>query len=275
MSRLASELRLRGGVVRTSVLSDAGCTRGECERALSSGVIIRPGRGWLAVSDADPLLIAAARNGVVLTCVTQAKRLGLWVLKDDRPHVAARANSGRAPTSSTTVHWCTPPLPRHPDHLVDPIENVLVIAARCMPHEQALVVWESALRQGITTRQAVERLALPPAARRLLADADPFADSGLESLAVPRLRWMRLPLRRQIWVFGHRVDLLIGERLVLQTDGAHHVGAQRDQDIAHDAELMLLGYHVIRVGYRQVVDHWEEVQDRIMRAVAQGLHLAR
>ena len=106
-------------------------------------------------------------------------------------------------------------------------------------------------------------------------EADPFADSGLESLAVPRLRWLQLPLRRQIWVFGHRVDLLIAERLVLQIDGAHHVGAQRDQDIAHDAELMLLGYHVIRVGYRQVVDHWEEVQDRIMRAVAQGLHLAR
>lgn len=46
-------------------------------------------------------------------------------------------------------------------------------------------------------------------------------------------------------------------------------------DIAHDAELMLLGYHVIRVGYSQVVDRWHEVQALIMRAVAQGVHLAR
>lgn len=38
---------------------------------------------------------------------------------------------------------------------------------------------------------------------------------------------------------------------------------------------MLLGYHVIRVDYRQVVDRWHTVQDVIMRAVAQGLHLAR
>jgi hypothetical protein len=35
-----------------------------------------------------------------------------------------------------------------------------------------------------------------------------------------------------------------------------------------------MGYHVIRVGYQQVINEWEHVQDLIMRAVAQGLHLA-
>ncbi|HYP73948.1 MAG TPA: DUF559 domain-containing protein, partial [Microbacterium sp.] len=74
---------------------------------------------------------------------------------------------------------------------------------------------------------------------------------------------------------GHRVDFLIGARLILQIDGGTHVGAQRDSDIRHDAQLMLLGYHVIRVGYDQVVGRWHEVQDLIMRAVAQGLHLPR
>lgn len=109
----------------------------------------------------------------------------------------------------------------------------------------------------------------------MLAAAEVWSDSGLETIVVPRLRWMRLSLRRQIWIAGHRVDLLIGERLVLQIDGGHHVGAQRDADNAHDAALMLLGYHVIRVGYRQVIHQWEQVQDVLMRAVAQGLHLAR
>lgn len=78
----------------------------------------------------------------------------------------------------------------------------------------------------------------------------------------------------QIWIAGHRVDLLIARRLVLQIDGGHHVGHQRDLDNAHDAELALLGYHVIRVGFDQIVNHWEVVQDLIMRSVAQGLHLA-
>ncbi|HBR89733.1 MAG TPA: DNA/RNA helicase, partial [Microbacterium sp.] len=105
--------------------------------------------------------------------------------------------------------------------------------------------------------------------------ADQFADSGLETFVVPRLRWLGLPLRCQIWLHGHRVDLLIGERIALQIDGGHHVGAQRAADIAHDADLMLRGYHVIRVTYVQVTEQWPEVQERIMLAVAQGLHLAR
>ena len=102
----------------------------------------------------------------------------------------------------------------------------------------------------------------------------PWSDSGLESFVVPRLKWMRLPIRPQVWISGHRVDFLIGDRLVLHIDGGHHVGTQRETDIEHDAQLMLLGYHVIRVGYGQVVDRWHTVQDLIMRAVAQGLHRA-
>jgi hypothetical protein len=36
-----------------------------------------------------------------------------------------------------------------------------------------------------------------------------------------------------------------------------------------------LVYQVVRVGYFQVVERWHEVQDVIMRAVAQGLHQIR
>jgi very-short-patch-repair endonuclease len=90
-----------------------------------------------------------------------------------------------------------------------------------------------------------------------------------------RLRWLRLSIRVQIWIAGHRVDTLIGERLVLQIDGRHHVGRQRSEDIRHDAELMLMGYRVIRVSYPQVMFEWAAVQDLIMRAVAQGHHRAR
>jgi very-short-patch-repair endonuclease len=85
---------------------------------------------------------------------------------------------------------------------------------------------------------------------------------------------MRLRIIPQAWIAGHRVDFLIGERLVLQIDGGHHVGKQREDDIRHDAELRLSGYTVIRVGYRLIIDDWPAVQDLVMRAVAQGLHLA-
>ncbi|WP_434810583.1 endonuclease domain-containing protein [Microbacterium sp. bgisy189] len=228
----------------------------------------------MATVDADPFLVAAARTGVILTCVTQARRLGLWVLRDERPHVAAAAHAGHV-SADAVIHWHAPTIPRHPDDLVDPIENVLVTVARCQPHEAALAVWESAMRSGLVDRGVLLRLDLPPAARRLCAEARPFADSGLETLFPTRLRWLKLPMLQQAWILGRPVDLLIGERLVVQIDGGHHVGAQRAADIEHDALLMLRGYHVIRVTYAQIVDDWATVQRLIAGAVSQGLHLAR
>lgn len=166
-------------------------------------------------------------------------------------------------------------MPRSPDALEDTLPNVLVSVARCQPEEVALAVWESALNKKLVVREALDALSLPGCARRLLAQATPFADSGLESFVIPRLRWMRVRILPQIWVHGHRVDFLIGERLVFQVDGATHTGAQREADIRHDAELMLLGYHVVRVGYRQVIDDWPAVQWILMQAIAQARHRAR
>jgi very-short-patch-repair endonuclease len=264
-----------GGVVRVRALADAGWSRRAIDRALEAAAIIRVRSGWVRTPAADPLLSAAARHGVVLSCVTQARRLGLWVLKDEGVHVAAHSHAGRVGPVAAVVHWSRPLVPRHPDALVDPVDNVLGLVASCQPFETALAVWESALNKGLVDLHGLRRLKLPPAGRRLAEEVTPFADSGLESFAIPRLRWLRLPMRRQVWIRDRRVDLLIGDRLVLQIDGGHHVGAQREADIAHDAQLMLLGYHVIRVGYGQMIDRWHEVQDAIMRAVAQGLHLMR
>lgn len=262
-------------MIRTATLVARGWSRHAIGSAIAAGRLVRVRKGWVAVPDADPALVAAARSGVVLTCVTQASRLGLWVLHDGMPHVAAPPHSGAVRVTRAHVHWAKPAVPRHPDALEDPIENVLVVAATCQPHERALAIWESALNRSLVDVEALRRLSLPPAARTLLEQAGPWSDSGLESFVPPRLKWMRLPVRPQIWIAGHPVDFLIGERLVLQIDGGTHVGAQRERDIEHDARLALMGYHVIRVGYSQVVHRWHEVQDTIMRAVAQGLHLAR
>lgn len=271
---LTSVVRTAGGVVPSAPLRAAGASSREISHAIATGALVRPRRGWLALPDADPMVIAAARDGVVLTCVTQARRLGLWVLGEGRPHVAAPNHAGRTTAVGVVTHWRRPTVPRLPGVLEDGIQNVLVQVAMCQPHEVALAVWESALQKKAVDADELARLPLPQRARAVLALATPWSDSGLETFVVPRLRWLRLPLRRQIWIAGHRVDVLIGDRLALQIDGGHHVGAQRDSDNLHDAALALLGYHVIRVGYELVIHRWEEVQDLIMRAVAQGLHRA-
>lgn len=262
-----------GGVARTSTLQARGVSRHRIDSAIRVGAIRRVRHGWVAVPEAPAGLVAAAEQGVVLTCVTQARRLGLWVHAEvPPPHVGATPGSAVRRRPGVHVHWAKPLLPRHPDALVDPIENVLALIADCEPYEQALATWDSALNKGLIDRSALVRLPLKAAARRVLDAAWPFADAGLETYLRPRLRWLRLPLFFQIWLLGHRVDALIGSRLILQIDGATHVGAQRSEDIRHDAQLKLAGYHVIRVGYRQVMEQWEVVQDLVMRAVAQGLH---
>lgn len=272
---LCLEIRRRGGVARTTSLIDAGASRHRIEAAVRRGLAVRLRRGWVAVPDADPDVVAAARAGVVLTCVTAAERHGLWVMRDDSRHVAAPAHAGHVAVSGAVVHWAAPPTPRHPDALVDSVENTLVAVARCQPRELALAVWESALRLGKTDRELMSSLALPPSAREVCEAASLFSDSGLETLLPRRLRWLRMSMRQQVWLLGRPVDLLIGDRLVIQIDGGHHVGAQRAADIEHDARLMLHGYHVIRVTYAQVMEMWPSVQDLITGAIARGLHRAR
>ena len=271
---LIEVLEASGGVARTAAVLEAGVSPYVVDAAIAAGLLMRPRRGWVAIPDADPYLLAAARAGVVLTCITQAKRLGLWVMAEDGPHVGAPPSASRLKLNhpNATVHWARPVQPRVPGALEDGILNTLLMVASCQPHEAALVVWESALNLRLADRAELSRLRLGARAREILDQATPFADSGLETIFRTRLRWLRHPIRSQIWIHGHRVDFLIGDRLVVQIDGGHHVGAQRVDDVAHDAALMLQGYHVIRVTYVQVIDRWHEVQDQIMRAVAQGLH---
>lgn len=84
-----------------------------------------------------------------------------------------------------------------------------------------------------------------------------------------------LRLRQQVRLAGRFVDLVIGESLVIQIDGFEHHSSSSDRtrDVAHDAELMLRGYTVLRFTYAQIIRDWPAVERTIARAVAAGLHL--
>ncbi len=269
-------MRALGGVVAAARLQREGASVDTIAAAVRSGAVLRVRRRWIALPDADALLLAAARGGVTLACSTAAARHGLWVFDQHDVHVAAPAHAGRISVSAgTRVHRSRPLLARHPEELVDGVVNVLGVVSGCLPSEQALAIWDSALNKRLVTVDEMRRYPLTGRAREFAEQATPLADSGLETFLIVRLRWLRERLCPQAWILGRRVDLLIGERLVVQVDGGHHVGAQREADIRHDALLALNGYHVIRVGYHQMVDDWPSVQLMIVQAIAQGLHRAR
>lgn len=274
IENVIARIRHAGGIVRSVDLRQQGVAKHDVADAVAAGRLLRLRRRWVALPDADPLLLAAAREGVIVSCITEAARLGLWVAEGGRPHVACHPHAGMVNGTGVVLHRHEPIVPRDPRALSDPTVNVLQAVAICQPHERALAIWDSALNKGLVDKPLLQQFAFSGAAQQLAREASPFRDSGLETFVTTRLRWLRLPIRSQIWLFGRRVDHLIAERLVVQVDGGHHVGVQRADDIAHDAELKLRGYHVIRVGYDQVVNRWPEVQEMIQAAIAQGLHRA-
>lgn len=256
-------------------LTEAGVSRHQLRRAKESGEIRTVRRGWVALPGADAQKVGAVKRGVVLSCVTAVERQGLWVPEKSPLHVVTRPNGPAVEAPSRiVVHWSRPVVPRSPDVIVDELVNALALVAQCKPYETALVIWESAMNKGLVDRAGLGGFDLPPAARAIVEQARPFADSGLETIFIFRLRWMEVRMLPQAWILDRRVDVLIGDLLVVQIDGASHTGAQRTADIAHDAQLMLRGYHVLRFSYEQIMHRWHEVQRVVMDAVAQGRHVA-
>lgn len=259
-------------MIPSRVLIEAGLSYRQLRLLCQRGHLIRVRQGWLATPDADAELVRAAAVGGVLTCMTQAKRLELWSTRNETQlHLGVRVGSQKPHGEDLSLHWNAPVVERDSRQLEDNLINVLATVALCQPAEEAQAVWESALNKGLVEVAELRRLPFTGRASELARNVVAHMDSGLESLVRRRLGRFRIVVCGQPWILGHYVDFLIGERLVLQIDGGTHVGKQRTSDIEHDALLMLNGYHVIRVGYDQVMNRWHEVQDLILRAVAQGL----
>lgn len=189
------------------------------------------------------------------------------------PHAAAHRLGDEF---NGVIHWTTSIAPAARWSLEESVEDALAHLARCLSPEDAEVVWESAVRVERISLDALRGTRWPNKACSVLADSvQGLSDSGLETIFAARLRHWNISLQQQFLLAGHYVDILIGERLVVQIDGfAHHsTAAQRGRDLAHDAELRLRGYTVLRFSYAQVVHDWRYVERTIARAVGAGLHL--
>jgi very-short-patch-repair endonuclease len=275
---LGSWLAQHDGIAPSAEALRAGFTRYAIRQSVAAGVCGRIRRDWLALPAAPVDLCAAAALGGRVACLSVARRLELWHLPDGLAHVSVPGNAAVPESGEVRMHWSFGPVPVARFALVEPVENALVHIAECQPLENALVVWDSALNKKLVTPASLARLPLrSKAARAVRAVASGLADSGLETLPVARLAVSGIRVRQQVVIDGHRVDGLIGERLVLQTDGFsfHSSAEQRRADIAHDRRLALLGYTVLRYDYRQILFDWPAVETEILRAMAQGLHLSR
>jgi very-short-patch-repair endonuclease len=282
---LVRVVRDNDGIMHRSDLYRVGATKAAVRSALQHGWLHRVRRDWVAIPTCPPGPLRAIRIGARLSCVSAAQHLGLWVIDDHRFHVAATPSSSRLhlkPEATelsrpTVVHWSKSTVPVTARTIIDPIENVLVQVAHCQPFEHAVAVVDSSLNKRLVRRNQLLRLAARVGGKfaAVVAESDGRADSGLESLPRVRLARRGVSLIPQVSIDGHRVDGLIGERLVLQFDGDafHSEAADRERDRREDARLVLQGFSVLRYGTAEVMEHWPDAENEILSVIAQGLHL--
>jgi len=232
------------------------------QSATASGVTAACLRGWGVLLEPQRVVDVSVPNGR-----SRVRLAGVRSMQ--RRHVARalwRPDPDLAPLWTTT-----------------PVQTVLD-CCRTLPHLQAVVVVDSALRSGqVTLAQlalAARALRGRRAARRVvraLASADAAAGSVLESVLRVRLQEAGLgPFTTQVTLSDStgrrivRVDFcFVAARLVVEADGSRwHTDVPRDRQL--DNRLAAAGWRVLRFTWAQVVHDGPSVVALVRAALLAG-----
>lgn len=291
MTTLESTLRSLGGVAHVRSLGELGIPNSQVERAAAAGVIARVRPGVYAALDADVQLVRAARVGGRLAGASAARARGLWVppgrlltveVSRGSTHLRDPDDPGRALVrgrEDVRILWSGGSRPLRHAFGVAPIADMLGQLVATEPEEYVVAVLDSLLRRSDTSRFDLELAAagLSAAGRALVHLVDHRAESGSES--VVRIRLARagcaaIPQVRIPFTDLERMDLLVGDRLVIECDSEQHHGGreQRLRDLRRDARLACLGFIVLRFDWQQVFFDPDEVLAAVLKYVELGLH---
>lgn len=268
-----------GHVASRAQILDGGIEPRALASAVGTGRLRRIGRGWYADREATREQVVAVRVGGVLGGPSAAVSYGMWVPQGLPVHVSLARNVSRlrpAPAGERIrLDWSRPAggiAGAGPQWRVDPVLAVRQ-SASVLKRDHLVALIDSALHSGLVTGRAIEAIVPADVIRRV----DPAAESGIESLVRVRLADLGLPVRPQVVVPGvGRLDLVVGDRLVIETDGRAHHGVERfEADRARDLELAARDLVVLRLSYRQVMHDWAAVEDAVLRVIERRGHLAR
>ncbi|MCS5733014.1 type IV toxin-antitoxin system AbiEi family antitoxin domain-containing protein [Herbiconiux daphne] len=291
MNQVLERLAMEGGVASTVQLQLAGVSLSAIGRAIRSGEILRLRSGWVGLPDGPPEVLRAVRVGGRLSCLSVLRHERLWCARDDRLHVrvANRATHLAAPHDrrvplgdperwGVVVHRSRRAYGLdEPVGPVDTLEWALLHSIACQSKADAIVTLDSALNKNRISLTDLAFLLgeLPPSYQRYLDLVDGTSQSGLETKARLGLHRYNIPYRTQVPISGAgRVDLLVGDRLVVELDGRefHSTNTAYDEDRRRDLALLEQGYLVVRLTYDQVMTEWGRVIALIRALVAREEH---
>ena len=274
---VAEVLERAGGVARRRTLLE-WLDRGELDRAVGVGDVVRDGWGRYALPGADEAVRAAAALGGVVGLTSAALHHG-WAVKQvpARPEIVlsrgrvvasgthVRVHRAELGTSDVDGHWTRP-------------ETTLAHCMRRLPFDEALCVVNSALREGIGS-QAVHSIAdqaRGPGSsqmRRLASVASGLPANPFEScLMAAALDVPGLDAQPQVELPGlGRPDFVdVARRLVLEADSFAWHGKR--SSLAADARrynaMVCAGWMVLRFSYEDVMGDPAGVRRVLAEAVA-------
>ena len=278
-----SVLAAHDGVAKMRDFLAAGLTNRQVAALAAKQVLERPRNAWYV----DPALQwqakLAVRVGGILACASAVASYGVATppTSGRRLHVVVPLNSARirhnrdkrhyvVPGEDVEVelHWAT--RARGQRGWRTGLVEALLLLVDCVPADWFVAAVDAALHRPfegdpLMSDAELARLEhlLPRRKQHLLRLVDPRAGSCLETLL--RLGLLRRgigPLVPQFSPDGRRaVDILVGERLILEADGAAF--HDPELDAARDAFFRSLGYVVLRFTYDEIVHHLDEVLDRV------------
>lgn len=279
MTRMQRLIRDLGGLAATHELHAAGFGRETLRLATRSGEIRRIRKGWYIHPDAPDAIANAARVGGRATCATAVDQAGLWLREPpSEVHVAVRRNAcqlrdprdyrRRDPHAGAIVHWTD--RSDAGSRLSVALPEAIRQLADCVGVEAAFVATESALAMRQVSRDALDDAfsSLPSASVVVLSRAGGLSGSITEAVFVFRGRRFGVRIRQQVEIGPDRVDVVLGDRLVVELDSKEF--HERERDYARDARLSARGYRVLRFSYRQVMFDWAAVEVAVQAAIARG-----
>ena len=273
----AALIRRLGGIAAGTDLRSRGATQDSLDRAVVSGRILRIRRGWFAVPGADSECMTAVAAGGALSCASALKHYGVWLMPFAGPHVRVDPRHHASRDDRIRLHWLESADSAHGG--CDSVATAVDVAIQCLDKEAAIVALDSALQKRLVTRAELQtRFRGRPRHIELLGRADGSSQAGIETLVRVRLRSRGIRVRTQVSIPGvGRVDLLVGDRLIIETDGRtfHDDAEAFSRDRRRDLAAQVLGYLVVRLSYRQVTAEWPAVEAQLLRLIRRDEHVWR
>ncbi len=257
-------------------LHAAGYTRAQIERSLREGIIQRSARGWYASPLADPTVVRALEVKGHLGCLSGCRFYGVWTPPTNKLHVVYEAGDRPLPASGVLFHAANQPSPQQ---AVWPLRDCLDHVLHRHSTEDALIVIESAINLLLVSSAEVHSLcSARPVPGEKVRHYLSVAESGSETRVRLFFRRRNVKVTPQVWIEGvGRVDLMVGDRLIIECDSAAHHGspAQQERDRHRDLMARALGFDTIRLTYHQIWDDWENTQALLSRELKRRRHIAR